>query len=141
MPGQIAMVLAWHHPDGWELHVHGLGRVAAATIAQFLLVPYCGITHSGTGSVLVHPGQCLDLQPDVNSLHILRVLKQPLHQIGGLVGLHRRDWHIRWQVVCRSGLLDSCLLVAVTDSCSTQPFSPLCSSLSPQHVGGDEWSQ
>ena len=96
MPGKVALVLAWHAIDGWELHIMGLGRVPSATIAQFLLVPYCGIVKDDHGSMLVSPGQCIDLHPDVNSLHILRVLRQPQHEVGGLIGLHRRVWHVRW---------------------------------------------
>jgi hypothetical protein len=106
MPGKISAVFAWHSEDGWELHIHGLGRTPACTIAQFLLMPHGGFAESGTGSLLIQPMQSWGLQPDVYSLHhVLRVLRQTDDEVGGLIGLHRRIWHLNWQLICSSGLI------------------------------------
>jgi len=109
MPGRVAVVLAWHDPLGWELHIYGLGREAAATVGGYLMEPYFDFRTEGnatlsvTGSTIsIAPTDQMEYQPDIfTAVYILRVLRQ--HPTGGSVGLYRRNWRLAWQTFCFAG--------------------------------------
>lgn len=105
MPGKIALVIASRGPCDWELHIHGLGLGAAATIGSFLLTPYFDFDADGNATLSVqssviniHPTSKMEYQPDIYSCHhVLRILRSSDCPIAMFA--RRRSWIITWQVV------------------------------------------